>query len=190
MQTTDENGMHEMKLKKITMTALAAAAITLVGSGTALADTATNVSGDSYPYPVLKQGSRSEDVRALQWLLNCHGYKVGVPSHYGPATQSQVRAYQVKFGLMPSDGNVGAYTWKSILSQSQVQYGDHNDCVKALQVVLNKARHVDNVADLPITGYFGPKTRTAYQKFFKNPYDSVVVTPYRWHVLVESYPNA
>ena len=180
-----------MKLKKITMTVLAAAALTAVGSGTALADTATNVTGDGYPYPVLKQGTKSENVRALQWLLNCHGYKVGVPSHFGPSTGHQVKAYQVKFGLMPFDGNVGAYTWTSILTHSQIHYGDHNDCVKALQVELNKFRTVDNVADLPITGYFGPKTRAAYRKFFKDPYaPAQVVTPYAWHVLVESFPNA
>jgi peptidoglycan hydrolase-like protein with peptidoglycan-binding domain len=173
------------------MTVLAAAAITAVGSGTALADTATNVAGNSYPYPVLKQGTKSENVRALQWLLNCHGYKVGVPSHFGPSTGHQVKAYQVKFGLMPFDGNVGAYTWNSILSHSQVHYGDRNDCVKAFQVVLNKFRHIDNVADLPITGYFGPNTRAAYRKFFKDPYaPAQIVTPYAWHVLAESFPNA
>jgi peptidoglycan hydrolase-like protein with peptidoglycan-binding domain len=180
-----------MKLKKITMTVLAVAALTAVGSGTALADTATNVTGDGYPYPVLKQGTKSENVRALQWLLNCHGYPVAVPSHFGPATGHQVRAYQVKFGLMPFDGNVGAYTWTSILSRSQVRYGDRNDCVKAFQVVLNKFRHIDHVADLPITGYFGPATRAAYRAFLHNPGEpGQVATPHAWHLLVESLPNA
>lgn len=181
-----------MKLKHITMTVLATATIAAGGAvlaGPALADTATTVPGSGDIYPVLGPGSRSENVRALQWLLNCHGYPVGVPSHFGPATQHQVRAYQVKFGLQPFDGNVGAYTWTNILDRSQVRYGDRNDCVKAFQVELNKYRNADHVGDLPITGYFGPKTRAAYRAFLKSPGEpGYVATPSAWHQLVSRLP--
>lgn len=181
-----------MRLKHITMTVAAAAAIAAGGmalAGPAMADTAPTVPGSGDHYPVLKMGDRSENVRALQWLLNCHGYPVGTPSHFGPATQHQVRAYQVKFGLMPFDGNVGAYTWTNILNRSQVRYGDRNDCVKAFQVELNKYRTADHVADLPITGYFGPKTRAAYRAFLHNPSEpGVVATPAAWHQLVSRLP--
>jgi peptidoglycan hydrolase-like protein with peptidoglycan-binding domain len=80
---------------------------------------------------------------------------------------------------MPADGNVGAYTWTHILSRSQVRYGDRNDCVKAFQVELNKYRKTDHVADLPITGYFGPKTRTAYHAFLHAPGEpGLLATPH------------
>src|SRR5207244_3373138 len=114
----------------------------------------------------------------------------GVPSHFGPATAHQVRAYQIKYGLMPFDGNVGARTWTSILTNSQVRYGDRNDCVKGFQVALNKFRGADHVSDLPITGYFGPKTKAAYKAFLHNPGEpGTVATPHAWHLLIESSPD-
>lgn len=158
-----------MKIIKTAVAGLgAAAAITVAGvtlAGPASADTAVNSSVGTWP--TLTQGQRSEDVRALQWLLNCHGISVGVPSHFGPATYRAVRTYQSRHGLT-ADGKVGAYTWVDLTSRSQVRYGDRNDCVRALQVELNKYKGVVPGKDLPISGYFGPRTLDAVHRFETN----------------------
>lgn len=155
-------------MKRLAITSVTAAAVIASGAafaGPASADTAQQVPGSNTPYwPVLKQGQTSEQVRTLQWLLNCKGIKVGTPSHFGPNTYKAVRTYQSSHGLNP-DGNVGAYTWTDLANRSQVNYDNRNDCVKALQVALNHYRDVTGASDLPITGYYGPKTRTALNKF-------------------------
>lgn len=177
-----------MNIKRMTATGLVAGALALGGMAVATpasADTAPSLPGHPESFPVLKQGETSEQVRALQWLLNCKGIKVAVPSHFGPKTYAAVRTYQAAHKLYV-DGNVGAATWTDLLSRSQVRYGDRNDCVKAAQVLLNKYRPIYHFADLPISGYFGPKTRDALHKVQAGSHvpvtDSISVTT--WSILL------
>jgi peptidoglycan hydrolase-like protein with peptidoglycan-binding domain len=83
---------------------------------------------------------------------------------------------------------VGATTWNDLLSRSQVRYGDRNDCVKALQVQLNTYREDTHTGDLPITGYFGPKTRTALHNFqvWRHRPSTDTVDVATWHTLLTS----
>ncbi|KAB2350215.1 peptidoglycan-binding domain-containing protein [Actinomadura rudentiformis] len=156
-----------MNIKRATVVGLTAGALVAGGAtlaGPASADTATQTSPSGPYWPVLQRGQTNEQVRTVQWLLNCKNIKVDVPSHFGPKTQAAVKTYQSRYGLSP-DGKVGAYTWTSMASRAQVKYSDRNDCVKALQVALNVYRDMTGAKDLPITGYFGPKTRTSLHKF-------------------------
>ncbi|TYK53287.1 peptidoglycan-binding protein [Actinomadura decatromicini] len=155
-------GEKRMNVTRIAVAGLAAGSMVL--GGVVLASPASADPEPTYKgltWPVLRQGQTSENVRALQWLLNCHGDKVAVPSHFGPKTYAAVRSFQYKNGNKV-DGIVGASTWLSLTGKGGFSYGERNDCVKGLQVALNKWRYND---DLPITGYFGPRTRTKLNKF-------------------------
>ena len=153
-----------MVIKRIAITVAAATTVALGGAAApAFADTAvTAPNGTAYTH--LHQGDTSEQVRALQWLLTCRGFTVPTPSHFGPKTYTAVKAYQVKYQIA-ADGVVGSKTWYDLVSRSQVRFGDRNDCVKGLQVLLNTYREDTHSADLPITGYFGPKTQTSVHNF-------------------------
>ena len=67
--------------------------------------------------PVLELGSRGENVRAMQILLEGNGCtcgRWGADGEFGAATLQAVKAYQQKKGLA-SDGIVGALTWGALL---------------------------------------------------------------------------
>ena len=68
----------------------------------------------------LRQGSKGEDVRALQILLagrGCNGSMHAPDGSFGPNTLGAVKLYQEKAGLDP-DGIVGKLTWSAILGVS------------------------------------------------------------------------
>lgn len=64
--------------------------------------------------PVLRQGDSGEAVKGLQRELVDAGYSLTVDGSFGPATDSAVRAYQSKVGLVV-DGVVGNNTWGSLV---------------------------------------------------------------------------
>lgn len=69
---------------------------------------------------ILKQGSKGEQVKALQALLVGYGYSIGasgVDGSFGPATLKAVKEFQTKekIGI---DGSVGPITWKHLLGVS------------------------------------------------------------------------
>ena len=65
------------------------------------------------PYPVptklLKNGSRGNEVRWLQFALNQHGYKLSVDGIFGAKTEQAVRDFQSRHKLI-CDGLVGQQT--------------------------------------------------------------------------------
>ena len=63
--------------------------------------------------PVLKKGSKSEDVKTLQKKLNAKGYKLTVDGIFGNNTVSAVKDFQRKNGLAV-DGIVGKNTWAKL----------------------------------------------------------------------------
>lgn len=65
--------------------------------------------------PVLRKGSRGEDVRELQQRLNASGYSCGkADGIFGQKTLEAVTAFQADRGLAV-DGVVGAKTWNELL---------------------------------------------------------------------------
>lgn len=69
---------------------------------------------------VLKQGSKGEQVKALQALLVGYGYSIGasgVDGSFGSATLKAVKAFQAK-SKIDVDGSVGPITWKKLLGVS------------------------------------------------------------------------
>ena len=71
--------------------------------------------------PVLKKGSKGEEVKTLQRILNALGYTdanekaLTVDGSFGPATLYALKAYQNANGL-EVDGYCGKQTWKSLLT--------------------------------------------------------------------------
>ena len=64
---------------------------------------------------VLKNGSKGDDVRALQVLLNAYGYSCGLADGiFGKNTETAVKKFQTK-NKLSVDGCVGAQTWRSLL---------------------------------------------------------------------------
>lgn len=66
---------------------------------------------------MLKKGSKSDNVKALQILLIGYGFdcgKYGADGDFGSATDEAVKAYQKKNGL-DVDGIVGKNTWNKLL---------------------------------------------------------------------------
>lgn len=75
------------------------------------------VVGDATWYsilPVLRQGASGEAVKGLQRELVDAGFSLTVDGSFGPATDSAVRSYQTKTGLVV-DGVVGNNTWGSLV---------------------------------------------------------------------------
>lgn len=62
---------------------------------------------------MLALGSTGPAVFDLQRRLTLSGYWTEQHGFYGPATEAQVRAYQLAYGL-PGTGAVDAATWASL----------------------------------------------------------------------------
>lgn len=72
------------------------------------------LAGCKKTYPVLKYGSKGNDVVQLQEILNKFGYGLATDGKFGPKTQEAVKAYQAEHGLIV-DGKVGPKTWAELL---------------------------------------------------------------------------
>ena len=71
-------------------------------------------------YTTIREGSRGEDMKRLQTLLNNEGYSLDVDGIFVEKTQSAVRQYQRNQGL-DVDGIVGANTWSALSSPAAAQ---------------------------------------------------------------------
>lgn len=67
-------------------------------------------------YPTIRYGSKGEYVTILQELLVKNGSTIKIDGIFGIGTQSAVRAYQKKNGLVV-DGIVGPKTWGKLLEK-------------------------------------------------------------------------
>lgn len=63
--------------------------------------------------PVIKRGSKGDDVVILQHLLNVEGYKVTIDGDFGQRTETAVKMFQQAHNL-EQDGIVGAKTWAAL----------------------------------------------------------------------------
>ena len=68
-------------------------------------------------YTQIGYGSKGDDVKTLQEMLNSNGYQLEVDGNFGPKTQAAVKDYQKKNNLTV-DGIVGKNTWGALTSGS------------------------------------------------------------------------
>ncbi|MBL4936260.1 peptidoglycan-binding protein [Clostridium sp. YIM B02515] len=135
-------------------------------------NTKTTYSTSSTISRVLKSGSKGNDVKTLQTLLNSNGYKLSVDGIFGNLTLTAVKDYQGKNGLAV-DGMVGPKTLAKIspattstttTTSSQItrllKLGSKGDDVKLLQTWLN-----NNGNKLSVDGIFGNLTLAAVKDY-------------------------
>jgi peptidoglycan hydrolase-like protein with peptidoglycan-binding domain len=144
-------------------------------------------------WPILKPGSKSVDVTALQYMLRAaDGTALTADGVFGPATEQAVVTFQSRVRLT-ADGIVGALTWGKLTDGSTVPStvgpGGQGDFVRAAQTELLKHDDLDSTAD--VDGIFGPKTETATKAFQKTVGLGVdgIVGPLTWKQLI-SLPGA
>ncbi|MGH9280675.1 MAG: peptidoglycan-binding domain-containing protein, partial [Acidimicrobiales bacterium] len=81
-------------------------------------------------FPVLKVGSKGEDVRTVQRLVTHHGHPAADDGLFGPMTAQAVKDFQTAKGLTV-DGIVGNQTWGALLVD--VAPGASGSAAKAAQ---------------------------------------------------------
>ena len=64
--------------------------------------------------PVLRRGSKGDEVGQLQQLLRNQGFMLAVDNDFGVGTEVAVAAFQQQRGLSPVDGIVGKDTWTAL----------------------------------------------------------------------------
>jgi hypothetical protein len=132
-------------------------------------------------WPKLKQGNTGDEVVALQYLLNTHGYALATDGIFGSGTRNAVQSFQSSKGLSV-DGIVGKDTWNALISGRTVKNGNTGDAVKAVQYLLvNKFGY-----SLTIDGIFGPATNQAVRDF-QTTYtlsSDGIVGPDTWKALI------
>jgi lysozyme family protein len=135
-------------------------------------------------WPLEQEGSRGENVRSVQYLLNDHGSGVAVDGDFGSQTRAAVRAFQASRGLS-ADGIVGNQTWPALIVQ--VSAGSSGDAVRAVQSQIH-ARS----GWLTIDGILGADTKNAIRFFQEDIGLSVdgIAGPRTWNALVSGYLRA
>jgi hypothetical protein len=132
-------------------------------------------------WPTLKQGNSGDEVVALQYLLNSHGYSLATDGIFGPNTKNAVQSFQTSKGLAV-DGIVGKNTWSALISGKTVKNGNTGPAVRAAQYLLvNKYGY-----SITVDGIFGPNTNQAV-KDFQSTYglsSDGIVGPDTWKALI------
>ena len=123
-------------------------------------------SNDHWTGQTLREGSKGEDVKELQRMLNSAGYNVKVDGVYGSETEGAVRSFQKLVGISV-DGIAGAQTYRSLKSyiSSKANKGVTVDISKEAQRLQKEAEEkkkqelakslMDVVTDfVPVVGQF------------------------------------
>ncbi|MFD7551463.1 peptidoglycan-binding protein [Streptomyces sp. NPDC059816] len=123
---------------------------TVVSGGAGPAASAT---GASSQWPLMRIGGQDQFTagRALQHLLNAHGYDVRVDGFFGRGTQEAVMDFQRSRDL-PPDGKVGDQTWPELVKV--VGPGSKPFEVRAAQELL----HNTGQGGTPVSGRFTAAT--------------------------------
>ncbi|MFI9603461.1 peptidoglycan-binding protein [Streptomyces sp. NPDC052043] len=100
------------------------------------AASAVSESRTSYEWPLLRMGEEDQftRARALQYLLNAHGYKVRADGFFREDTRDAVMDFQLGKDLS-ADGKVGRKTWPELVKE--VGPGSGTFEVRAVQELLN-----------------------------------------------------
>ncbi|HIW63223.1 MAG TPA: peptidoglycan DD-metalloendopeptidase family protein [Candidatus Stackebrandtia excrementipullorum] len=160
--------------------AVAVAAGVLMGTGFAQADEATAAAPN---WPLVQNGHVGDRVATVQYLLRHDGANIEADGQFGPLTKSAVESFQSDNGL-GVDGIVGSESWPELAVD--VDEGDENEAVKALQVLLN--RHGGEVS---VSGAYDAATGEAVEAF-KAEHEAgtgTLVNDETWQFLVGTSPH-
>ena len=119
--------------------------------------------------PTLRRGSKGDDVKYLQRLLNDFlSSNLTIDGDFGSKTEAAVKQAQEFFGLKV-DGIVGSKTWYYLIGYTNpaslptLRRGSTGDAVKFLQERLSLMGY-----SLVFDGSFGAKTEAAVKQFQKD----------------------
>ncbi len=120
---------------------------------------------NDFTFPTLRQGSRGNMVKYLQFMLKNMGYSVGsIDGIFGNNTAAAVRAFQQANGL-EADGVVGRLTWYKLNNltpqASTLRRGSYGAEVRYLQQKLYSKLYPVGTID----GIFGTNTENAVKEF-------------------------
>lgn len=115
-------------------------------------------------YPIVRNGSRGNLVRLLQYLLNYYGANISVDGVFGGGTERAVKEFQ-RANNLSADGIVGRNTWNKLLnfnpSSEVLRRGSESSAVMFLQrLLLSYLYPISN-----LDGDFGPETERAVRAF-------------------------
>ncbi|WP_037846609.1 peptidoglycan-binding protein [Streptomyces sp. NRRL S-474] len=116
-------------------------------------------------WPLLYMGQEDQfsRARALQHLLNAHGYTVRADGFLGADTRDAVMDFQRRKHL-PADGKVGRFTWPELVKE--VGPGSGPDEVRAAQELLNNVGQ----GGTPVSGSFTAATAEDV-RYFQRTHD-------------------
>lgn len=112
------------------------------------------------PWSTIGQGTQSQAVTAIQYLLRARGHAVAADGDFGPATRAAVIAFQTDAGLA-ADGVVGPLTWPQLVISTQ--QGSTGDAVRAVQQFGLLRFPGDDPLD--VDGSYGPDTAEHVRHF-------------------------
>lgn len=123
--------------------------------------------------PTICLGSRGEDVKELQRLLNHYDYCLPVDGIFGAWTDGCVKDFQFTH-FLKNDGIVGSKTWRALYTGAPVDMpilclGCRQEEVKIVQTIL--ANLIRDDTDFSayymgeIDGIFGPVTEKSVKEF-------------------------
>lgn len=133
----------------------------------------------------IKIGSKGQQVKQIQELLNSIGFTINVDGNFGKISDDSIKQFQFNNGLKP-DGIVGKITWNALLKeQPEIEVltpGANNKKVKLIQQLLQKLGY-----KVTVDGDYGKQTRKAVKKFQKKAglKTDGVVGPKTWRILNE-----
>ncbi|MFL5778876.1 MAG: penicillin-insensitive murein endopeptidase [Chloroflexota bacterium] len=140
--------------------------------------------GGAWPYQ--DAGDRGTNVKVVQLLLRAHRYDLPVSGVFGTATRDALRSFQSHHGLAAS-GVATPTTWGELVVP--LTRGARGDAVRAVQLLIHQKRD----STLPVTGFFGPLTRSAVIALqrARGLSPTGVVNAATWRVLVDHFerPN-
>lgn len=127
-------------------------------------------------WPTIGQNRNSAmQVRAVQYLLRAHGYKVSVDGVFGKQTRATVAKFQHSHADLVSEdydprGVVDDFTWEALIMP--VKRNSSGAAVSGVQSLLRARGYAT-----PLNGLFGPRTLAsvrAFQKENKLKVDGIV----------------
>lgn len=138
-------------------------------------------------YQTLRQGSRGNQVKLAQYLLNYYGYDLATDGVFGAGTLRAVQSLQQNNELTV-DGIIGRNTWNALLNLNPRAYtlrqGSRRTAVMFLQRLLLSKLYPINLLD----GIFGAETKNAVTDFQRE--NSLtpdgIVGPNTWNALFTS----
>lgn len=102
-------------------------------------------------WPILKNGDRGPNVKALQFLLQNQGYSnVTADSEFGLVTQNAVADFQNNHSLN-ADGMAGRYTLEKLTENYEIYYPTQGLAAKAAQALLQKFESVSVDGDFDLS---------------------------------------